>query len=45
MAIPKFIHLITPLPPLSSMVQLQSELPQAVIEPSDLRAAKASSFE
>jgi hypothetical protein len=40
MAIPRFIQLMVPLPPLKPMV-----LPHAVIEPLVLKAAKALSVE
>jgi hypothetical protein len=54
--IPRFIQLITPLPPLKSMVQSRrgvvqilevpvNESPHTVIEPSALRAAKEYAVE
>jgi hypothetical protein len=45
-AIPRFIRLLMPLPPLKPMpVPPEYEPPHAVIEPSALRAAKAPQFE
>jgi hypothetical protein len=47
LAIPRFIQMHLPLPPLSvgAFVPPESESPHAVIDPSALRAAKANAFE